>query len=276
MNRVAVLLSLVLSLCIACKDEDEIAPQQPVEKSVTVTSSDSSQVASPTTSSSKTKTSLVFKDSAFYQFANFESLPYRIMTPRSYDSTSTYPLVIFLHGIDERGTDNEKQLKWGASLFQSDSISKQYPSFVVFAQCPSENKWFDLPIQDLLRGMINNLVGVNNIDQNRIYIVGLSMGAYGTYATVAANPGLFAAAVAISGDGDEKKSRDMAKTNWKIYAGKKDQIVPSEKSEKMAKALKESGASVSLTLYPNADHLQSWTNAFAEKDFCSWLYSNKK
>lgn len=274
MNRVTVLLSLVFFFCIACKDKDEIIPQQPVEKSATATASDSSQVASPTTSS--LKTNLIFKDSAFFQLANFESLPYRIMTPRNYDSTSTYPLIIFLHGIDERGTDNEKQLKWGASLFQSDSISKQYPSFVVFPQCPLENKWFDLPIQDLLRRMINNLVAANNIDPNRIYIVGLSMGAYGTYTTVAANPGLFAAAVAISGHGDEKKSSAMAKTNWRIYAGKKDRIVPSEKSEKMAKALKESGASVSLTLYPNADHLHSWTNAFAEKDFCSWLFSNKK
>lgn len=99
------------------------------------------------------------------------------------------------------------------------------------------------------------------------------MGAYGTYAMTAQYPELFAAAIAISGDGDEHKTTLMARTKWRIFAGKKDNVVPSGKSEKMANALKKSGASVSITVYPHADHTASWVNAFAEPDFCSWLFS---
>ena len=161
-------------------------------------------------------------------------------------------------------------------MFLTDGATSQYPSFVVFPQCPATNKWVDDNVQSLVKGMINNLIATLNVDPDRIYIVGLSMGGYGTYATVAANPGLFSAAIAISGDGDQNKTNVMAKTNWRIFGGKKDQIVPSEKSEKMAKALKQSGAQVSLTIYPDADHVHSWTKAFAEPDFLSWLYSNKK
>src|SRR5688572_2175495 len=63
---------------------------------------------------------VTFPDSAFYQPGIFNAMPYQIMFPRNYDATKSYPIVIFLHGSDERGTDNEKQLKWGASLFKSD------------------------------------------------------------------------------------------------------------------------------------------------------------
>jgi predicted peptidase len=102
------------------------------------------------------------------------------------------------------------------------------------------------------------------------------MGAYGTYAMVAEFPDLFAAAVAISGDGDARKASRMKKTKWRIFAGKRDEIVSFGKSEKMAKALEEAGASVYYTLYPNADHAGSWILAFEEPDFCSWIFSVRK
>jgi predicted peptidase len=249
--------------------EDEVLPK---DKPVQVLVADSTKVV--TTKSTQRLTSS-FPDSAFYQYGKIESMPYRFMVPRKYDSTVSYPLVIFLHGIDERGTDNEKQLRWGASLFRSDSASRDYPAFVVFPQCPASNYWFDTAPSQALKHLIDDMGQNFNVDRSRIYIVGISMGAYGTYSAVATNPGLFAAAIAISGDGDSSKAKAMALTNWRIYAGKKDEIVPSEKSEKIAKALKDSGALVSLKIYPEANHVGSWVKAFEESDFLSWLFSNK-
>lgn len=222
------------------------------------------------------KSGLDLRDSAYYQRAKHGTMPYRVMVPTKYDQNRKYPLVIFLHGIDERGTDNEKQLKWGASLFKSDSVREDYPSFVIFPQCPSEYLWPQHVPMEMLRALIRDFASNNNVDQNKIYIVGMSMGAYGTYEMVARNQGLFAAAIAISGDGDHNRSRNMATTDWKIYAGKKDSVVPSEKSEKMAQVLKNSGATVSLKIYPDANHVGSWVKAFEEPDFCSWLYSVTK
>ena len=217
-----------------------------------------------------------FPDSAFYQARSFNSMPYQIMYPRKYDSASTYPVVIFLHGIDQRGTDNKKQLTLGSSLFKSDSISRKYPSFVIFPQCPVSNYWHDRPVLEKLKDLIDHLVKTNSIDKNRIYIEGLSMGGYGTYAMVAKYPDLFAAAIAIAGDGDETKAKEMAKADWKIYGGEKDTIVPGKASEKMAEALRRSGADVSLKIYPDATHSDTWENAFAEPDYFSWIFSRAK
>lgn len=271
----------------SCRDEaEEIIPVTPssVNKDTTasVTAVQEENEEQPATDSVATDTvvndpvipvsDLDFTTSV-YQEAKYKEMPYRVMVPSAYDATRKYPLVIFLHGIDERGTDNEKQLRWGASLFQSDSVRRDHPSFVIFPQCPSGYYWAnDIPMQSL-KGLIDDFASKNNVDRNRIYIVGISMGAYGTYEMVARNPGMFAAAIAISGDGDLRRAQNMAKTEWKIYGGKRDEIVTSDKAEKMAKGLENSGAKVSLKIYPDANHVGSWVNAFEEPDFCSWLYS---
>lgn len=285
MRIVFVVLLLFVSLTAwNCSDEsEEIVPATGVEKkdSTTVqskseTSANDSLKNSGDSSIVKSNSGLDFSDSAYYQRAHYLTMPYRVMTPTKYKADEKYPLVIFLHGIDERGTDNEKQLKWGASLFKSDSVRSNHPSFVIFPQCPPDFRWPDDVPMEMLKGLINDFVLKNNVDTKRIYIVGMSMGAYGTYEMVARNPNLFAAAIAISGDGDVNRIGNMAKAEWKIYAGKKDDIVTSDKSEKMAKALKGSGAKVLLKVYPDANHVGSWVKAFAEPDFCSWLYSVSK
>jgi predicted peptidase len=272
-----------------CKDEEEITPA-PAAAELKKDSTIVSATAEPVVTDSVANVSadsvqdstivqnsgLDLTDSAYYQRAKNGNMPYRVMVPSGYDQNKKYPLVIFLHGIDERGTDNEKQLKWGASLFKSDSVRKNHPSYVIFPQCPSGYYWAENQPMQMLRDLISDFAAKNNVDRNKIYIVGMSMGAYGTYEMVARNPDLFAAAIAISGDGDLNRSRNMTKTDWKIYAGKKDTIVASEKSEKMAQALKNSGATVSLKVYPDANHVGSWVKAFEEPDFCSWLYSVSK
>lgn len=218
----------------------------------------------------------VFPDSAFYQPRMLRDFPYQILYPRKYDSTSSYPLVIFLHGIDERGSDNQRQLKWGASLFQSDSVSRDYPAFVVFPQCPDSVKWYYPSMQERLKALIDHLVSTNAIDPKRIYLEGLSMGGTGTFEMVAVYPDLFAAAVAIAGAGDSTKASQMAKVNWKIYGGMKDTRNPGELSTEIANALRNAGANVSLKIYPDADHKDTWVKAFAEPDFISWVFEKTK
>ncbi|HOK62134.1 MAG TPA: phospholipase, partial [Tenuifilum sp.] len=73
-------------------------------------------------------------------------LPYRILYPKNFNSTQKYPLVLFLHGSGERGSDNVKQLTHGAKLFASDSVMDKYPAIVVFPQCPAESYWANVKI----------------------------------------------------------------------------------------------------------------------------------
>lgn len=267
--RPLIICMLILS---ACDKPEEIKPVLPAkDTTATVTKTEAPEKAPGKTES--VDSAKIQYNTAEYQYKKFRNMPYRILLPEKYDPSKKYPLLIFLHGIGERGTDNKKQLTWGSSLYQADSIREKYPAFVIFPQCPTTHKWVDNEMTETLKGLLDEVAEDYRIDNNRLYVGGLSMGAYGTYAMVAQYPGLFTAAVAISGDGDSNKASGMAKTRWRIFAGGKDHVVSSDLSEKMAAALKKSGASVSLTVYPGADHPGSWIKAFAEPDFCSWLFS---
>jgi predicted peptidase len=102
------------------------------------------------------------------------------------------------------------------------------------------------------------------------------MGAYGTFEMVAKYPGYFDAALAISGDGDPHQARALARTRWQIFAGKRDDIVPSAKTERIAEAIQAAGATVYFTLYENADHGGTWVHAFAEQTLFSRLFIKPK
>ena len=262
------LLMLLLLLCLpSCDKPDDIVPLPPQ-------TSNTPPPAIPEEFTENVRPALDV-NSDLFQAARFGTMPYRILVPRHYDSTRNYPLHVFLHGIGERGVDNEKQLSVGASYFQADSVREKYPAFVVFPQCPMSAYWFSDHIVRTLHDLIDTLVNEYVIDEKRISIGGFSMGAYGTFELVAQYPGLFESALAISGDGDAERARDMAKPSWQIFAGLKDQIVPSSKTEKMAKALASAGASVSFKLYPDADHGGTWVNAFSEPDFFSKLFARE-
>ena len=124
-----------------------------------------------------------------------ETLPYRLLYP-DYNTVRKYPLVVFLHGSGERGTDNEAQLKWGVANFASDENMKLYPSFVLAPQCPLESDWSNFSDgkegqtfllqktpskpMELLMALIQETIKKYPIDTNRIYITGVSMGGFGT------------------------------------------------------------------------------------------------
>ncbi len=247
----------------ACEKSDEILPKQPATGSI-----------DPSTDTGIEESKPLDFASALYQYGQFKDMPYRILVPRNYDPAKSYPLHIFLHGISERGTDNEKQLSLGASNFQVDSVRNNYPAFIIFPQCPISDYWFSEPVTQTLKELIDTFVANNTIDKDKISIGGFSMGAYGTFAMVEQNPGFFVAAVAIAGEWDENKAASMTKTKWQIFAGKKDVVVSYSKAEKMAMALTNAGASVSFTLYSDADHYGTWVKAFSKPDLFSWLFSS--
>ena len=225
-----------------------------------------------------------------------DTLPYRLLLPLKYDPSRTYPLVFFMHGAGERGSDNEKQLTHGAQLFLRDDVRKRHPAIIVFPQCPENSFWSNVAFardssgkvqfnfagnnpptkaMDLAQRLLHDIINGYPIDKESIYVGGLSMGAMGTYEMVARNPGIFAAAIAICGGGNPANAKKMNKTNWWIFHGAKDNVVPPKLSEEMKDALKAAGAKVKYTVYPEADH-NSWDSAFAEPTLISWLFSQHK
>ena len=220
-----------------------------------------------------------------------DSLPYRLLLPKNFDNDKKYPLIIFLHGAGERGNDNELQLVHGKDLFINMNKNNTFPSIVVFPQCSKNSYWANVsrinnsfsflgdPTENkslkLVEGMINELQSDFKINSNQIYVGGLSMGGMGTFELVYRNPDMFAAAFAICGGANPKIGEKISKTNWRIYHGDKDFVVPVKLSIDMYNSIKSFNKNVYLKIYPNVNH-NSWDNVFREPDLFKWLFSNSK
>ncbi|MFN3402589.1 MAG: dienelactone hydrolase family protein [Cytophagaceae bacterium] len=222
-----------------------------------------------------------------------KSMPYRILYPVNFKKGNKYPVVFVLHGAGERGNDNELQLVHGSDLFLKNSAT--FPAIVVFPQCPLNNYWANVlkdikngevtfnfqpageptpPMQTLIK-LINEILNKEEVDKDRVYVGGLSMGAMGTFELLRRMPGTFAAAFAICGGDNPENSIHYNKIPIRIFHGEKDDVVPVKFSVDIYNKLKDVNPEVSLTLYPEVKH-DSWLNAFSEPDFLSWIFSKNK
>lgn len=218
-----------------------------------------------------------------------DTLRYRILAPLDYDKNKKYPVHLFLHGSGERGNDNNLQLTHGADLFLNFQNRKNYKSWVIFPQAPKNDWWggfydpykFNYNIKHskalgLVIKLMDEFILRKDVDINRVYVSGISMGGMGTYAILNQRPNMFAAATPICGDGDPNSVSNFAKkvSIW-IFHGSLDKTVLPENSLKMADGILKSGGNPRITFYENVKHL-SWKNAFLEKDFLDWIHSKTK
>lgn len=224
---------------------------------------------------------------------NGQVLPYRYLLPKDYSVDAEYPILIFLHGAGERGDDNELQLFHGSNLFLDKKFRDKYPAIVVFPQCPSNYYWatildrpepmkfeysknpIDNPILDLVEGMINDLIKKYSVNERRIYIGGLSMGAMGTFEMVYRNPRMFAAAFAVCGGANPEISKKIRQPAWRIDHGDKDNVVPIIHSKLMYEAMKKEKIDVIFKIHKGVNH-NSWDNLFSDPDFIPWLFTQSK
>lgn len=113
------------------------------------------------------------------------------------------------------------------------------------------------------------------VDEDRIYIGGLSMGAMGTFELVRRNPRRFAAAFAICGGANPAITRKLKRLPWWIFHGDADQVVPVRYSQAMVDAMKRQDIPVKFTVYPGVGH-DSWTPTFKNPELLPWLFSQAK
>ena len=224
--------------------------------------------------------------------SNGQSINYRQLTPSKSNKNRKYPLIIFLHGLGERGIDNEKQLTHGGQMFLNPVNMDKYPAYVLFPQCPETAYWayrnrpksFDAMIPDkvmpeefhAVKELIMEYIDMPEVDDSRIYIMGLSMGGMATYDMVSRFPELFAAAIPICGAVAPGRITAAAKdVAFRIYHGDADNVVPVECSRRAYRELKAAGAKVEYFEFPGCKHA-SWTPAFNQPDFMEWLFAQKK
>lgn len=217
------------------------------------------------------------------------SLPYRLLRPKDLDDTRRYPLVIFFHGAGERGDDNVKPLVHGMNDFASDDVMAKYPCFVIAPQCPTGLQWVDTPwtadahtMQDkptkpmrLSLELITSLQSEFKIDEDRLYVTGLSMGGFGAWDAIQRHPARFAAAVPICGGGDPAFAKQLANLPVWAFHGDADGVVKPNRSRDMIAALKAAGGAPKYTEYPGVGH-NSWAATYANREMYDWLFRQKR
>lgn len=223
-----------------------------------------------------------------------DTLLYRLLLPENYDTSKKYPVILFLHGAGERGSDNEAQLTHGSKLFLSEKVRRDFPAIVIFPQCPQSDFWANVkigntaatrfgfqkggepsPSMKLLLGLIKHYKAQKYTDKDRFYVGGLSMGGMGTLELLRRQPKTFAAAIAICGGDNIENVKKYKNIPLWLFHGEKDNVVPPEKSKEVAAQRESLGKPAKLTLYPEATH-NSWDPAFAEPELLSWLFSHNK
>lgn len=208
------------------------------------------------------------------------SANYLLFLPRDYaaQKSKRWPLILFLHGAGERGTNI-----WKVAVHGPPKIVKDKPDFpfiVVSPQCPTGQRWDN----DVLSALLDEVIAKYKVDKSRIYLTGLSMGGFGTWNLGLAQPERFAAIAPICGGGDpiallladQKKARAIKSLPVWVFHGAKDPVVKVEESQRMVDALKRAGCKeVEFTIYPEAEH-DSWTETYNNPKLYDWFLAHKR
>ncbi|RPD41708.1 prolyl oligopeptidase family serine peptidase [Chitinophaga barathri] len=195
---------------------------------------------------------------------------YLLALPEGYaaDTAKKWPLVLFLHGSGESGNDLNKVKVHG--LPKLVEAGKKFP-FIVVSPQSGGNGWDP----EQLFGMLRDIAGKYRVDQDRVYLTGLSMGGFGTWALAAKHPGAFAAIAPICGGGQPDAAWKLRYTPVWCFHGAKDNVVPLSASENMITALKPLNPEVKFTVYPEAGH-DSWTETYNNDSLYTWLLSHSR
>jgi predicted peptidase len=195
-------------------------------------------------------------------------LRYLLYQPPGYSSDAQcWPLILFLHGGGERGYDIELVKTQGLPKLLE---RKDFPFLVVSPQS-DEGGWD----ANALNALLDEVTARYHVDEERIYVTGLSMGGAGTWELASRFPQRFAAIAPICGYGDPELAKNLKHLAVWTFHGAKDKSVPISASEKRVEALKAIGAEVEFTVYPNAYH-DAWTETYDNPRLYEWLLRHKR
>jgi predicted peptidase len=217
---------------------------------------------------------------------------YQVYVPSDYTSRTDWPVILFLHGAGERGSDGIFQTTTGLGPAIRRNPSR-YPAIVVFPQVPTDSAWAG-GAADAAMVALRQTMAEYRVDPDRVYLTGLSMGGRGTWYLAYRNPKLFAAVVPICGwitqgqrltntpvvpsdSGPEfaALARQLRDVPIWIFHGEMDRVVPASGSREPAAAFKAAGSKARYTEYLGTDH-NSWDPTYASKEFVDWLFSQRR
>ncbi|WP_316820370.1 PHB depolymerase family esterase [Pedobacter gandavensis] len=214
---------------------------------------------------------------------NNKELPYRLLLPKDYKTNEKYPLVVTLHNSTRIGKDNEKQLEPLSRIWIRDEIYEKYKCFVLVPQfserssnyVENENGIFTAKpskevyeILDLIKNLQNEYT---NIDSNRIYLIGYSMGASTAQNMMSISPAQFAGLISIAAVPDLSNLKELKHKNIWLIHGQKDTENPYAGSKAFYENLAGS-KSITFTTYSELNHDNITIPFLLEESLPKWLF----
>ncbi|MGI6265210.1 MAG: phospholipase [Acutalibacteraceae bacterium] len=202
-----------------------------------------------------------------------KSMPFLVYTPEEYDDQpdKRWPLVIFLHGAGERGTDLKAVRRHGP--LREVERGRAFPFLIAAPQLSGQEYWGGYI--ESLNAWLDDLLAEYRIDPDRVYLTGLSMGGTGTWLWAMASAGRFAAIMPMCGTGICWCAGNVAGLPIWTFHGSADEIIPVEESIHMVNRVNASGGNAKLTIMEGYTH-DCWTDTYAREDVYEWLLEHRR
>ena len=233
----------------------------------------------------------VYDVNMFLYCESENGMPYRYYAPENYSKEYAYPVVLFLHGAGERGTDNEAPLIHVLQDWFNDTESPIYQSIIIVPQCPEGEQWVNTPwengsydsdavgesdaIKEAL-SILDKICEKESVNPDRIYVAGLSMGGYGTWNLLMNHSDIFAAGMPICGGADPSKANILKDLAIYTFHGDRDSVVPVAGTREVVAAIQNAGGTkIFYEEVPNVDH-NVWTHAASRGDILRQMFEQRK
>lgn len=207
-----------------------------------------------------------------------KSYGYQVYMPGKLAGKERLPVILFLHGIGQRGSGGFVK---GAAAILIRQYLERLPAIVVLPQCEKGRYWTDPEMEAMVMATLNDAAAEFSADHERLYMIGVSMGGYGAWHLAAERAGTFAAFVSICGGsplrtGDRFNSiaRRVRQTPVWVFHGADDRVVPVSESRQMVTALKDVKGKVRYSEYEGVGH-NVWLNVMKEPELLPWLLSQR-
>lgn len=234
-----------------------------------------------------------FQERVYADESFSHALPYRVYIPRDYDSSDLYPLIVYLHSAGGSGNENKAQVEHAVATLVSDSVQGLESSFVLAPQCPKGKQWLntsfdrmpftnysqeEIPQSDAMRMVVRVISSIErefSIDSDRLYALGVSMGASGTWDMVTRYPDLFAAAITVSGVSDPTKADLISHLSIWAFHGESDEVSDVNNTRNMVSSLRRSGSACRYTEFSGLGHSIT-RRALREDGLFQWLFEQRR
>ena len=209
------------------------------------------------------------------------SFDYQVYVPKLIRGGERLPVVLFLHGITQRGTGGIVP-SWGPASLVARHYLDRVPAIIVLPQCSNDRYWSNRDMGEMAAAALDRAAAEFDGDDERLSLVGVSMGGYGVWHLAAEYAGKFSAVVPIcggsplrAGDRFNAIARRVGRTPFWVFHGSDDTVVPVSESRLMVDALKAAGGNVRYTEYPGVGH-NVWLNVVAERDLLPWMLAQRR